>query len=157
MAEPIVTFGIPEADAEKLVAEIRAEVERKQRDGLYADVRVAAAERSNLAALRDEESFAEYYLQCLREAAQVDINDFEIRERRSFGAPLLVRFKKTIWSLLRFYTYRLWSQQNQVNGLLVTGLEGVDAKADARLRRLEERVARLEARLGGAPGPGTGP
>jgi len=152
MTNPMVSFGSDKLDTEKLVAEIQSEVERKYRDGLYADVRVAQAERSHLSALKDDASFADYYLQCLREASQVDINDFDIRERRSFGAPLLVGLKKTIWSLLRFYTYRMWSQQNQVNGLLVTGLEGVDAKSTTQIRALEARVAELEKRLNGASG-----
>ena len=42
----------------------------------------------------------------------------EIYERRArFTKPLVV-LKRAIWKLLKFYTYRLWSQQNQVNGLL---------------------------------------
>jgi len=157
MTEPLVSLGTDTIDTERVVEEIRAEVERKYRDGLYADVRVANAERTQLSALKDDASFADYYLQCLREASQVDINDFEIRERRSVGAPLLIRLKKTIWSLLRFYTYRMWSQQNQVNGLLVTGLEGVDAKSEARVRALEARVAEMEARLNRKPEGGVAP
>lgn len=156
MTEPVVEFGAKGIDTAKIVGEIRATVERKMRDGLYADVRVAAAERTQLAALRDEDAFADYYLQCLREAALVDINDFEIRERRAMGAFLLVRLKKAIWALLRFYTYRLWSQQNQINSLLVTGLESQDARSAARIRALEARIAALEARTGPGSGrPGT--
>ncbi len=151
MTQAVVEFGAQGIDTAKLVEEIRATVERKMRDGLYAEVRVAAAERSQLAALRDEDGFAEYYLQCLRDAALVDINDFEIRERRAAGAFLLVRLKKAIWALLRFYTYRLWSQQNQVNSLLVTGLESQGARAEARIRALEARLAALEAREGSRP------
>lgn len=152
MTEPVVEFGAQGIDTAGIVEEIRATVERKMRDGLYADVRVAAAERTQLAALRDEDAFADYYLQCLREAALVDINDFEIRERRAAGAFLLVRLKKAIWALLRFYTYRLWSQQNQVNSLIVTGLESQDARSAARIRALEARLAALEARIGAGPG-----
>ena len=54
--------------------------------------------------------------------------------------------KKTIWSLLRFYTYRLWSQQNNVNGLLVTGVETLDEKYGKKIKQLEARVAQLEGR-----------
>jgi hypothetical protein len=157
MTEPILSFGAPGIDSGRIVADIQATVERKMRDGLYAEVRVAAAERSQLAVLRNEEAFADYYLQCLREAALVDINDFDIRERRATGAFLLVRLKKAIWALLRFYTYRLWSQQNQINSLLVTGLESQDARQSARIRTLEARVAELEARIGPGPEGGTAP
>ena len=57
---------------------------------------------------------------------------------------MLVGLKKILWKLLKFYTYRLWSQQNQVNGLLVTALEGLDEKYRNRLRDLEGRLAALE-------------
>jgi hypothetical protein len=76
----------------------------------------------------------------------VDINDFEIREQRRFGNRLLVAVKKIIWSLLKFYTYRLWSQQNQVNGLLLTAIEGLDDKYRNKIRDLETRVAELEGK-----------
>jgi hypothetical protein len=77
----------------------------------------------------------------------VDINDFPIRERRATPlAPLLVRLKTGLWKLLKFYTYRLWSQQNTVNGLVVTGVEALDEKYQEKLRRLEARIADLEAR-----------
>jgi hypothetical protein len=45
---------------------------------------------------------------------------------------------------LKFYTYRLWSQQNTVNGLVVTGVEALDEKYQDKLKRLEARIAELE-------------
>jgi len=151
MAESIFQVGAEGAEVDRIVAEVQETVARKTKDGVYADARIAAAERTNLANLKNDEQFVGFYLQCLRDAVYVDISDFEIRERRARFAPLLVRLKKTIWSLLKFYTYRLWSQQNQVNGLLVTGIEGVDEKYAERVRRLEARVEELEKRLAAKP------
>ncbi len=149
MEKPLFEVGAPGVDAERLVREIQAEVARKMEQGVYADARIARAERTNLVHLRNEEQFLGFYLQCLRDAVFVDISDFEIRERRRYLAPLLVRLKKVIWGLLKFYTYRLWSQQNQVNGLLVTAIEGLDEKYAARIKALEARVAELEKKTGG--------
>lgn len=143
----IVEIGAPGMDVEAVVREIEQRVERKAEQGSYADARVARAERFNLINLKNDEEFLGFFLRCLREAAVVDITDFEIREKRSALAPVLVRLKKTIWSLLKFYTYRLWSQQNSVNGLLVTGIESLDEKYRETLRRLEARVAELEKQL----------
>lgn len=149
MSEPLFQVGAPGVDVEKLVREIQETVERKAAEGVYADARVARAERANLVNFKDDEEFLAFYLNALREAAVVDINDFEIRERRSGAvAPLLVRLKKTIWSLLKFYTYRMWSQQNSVNGLLVTGLESLHERYDEKIKRLEARIAELETKLG---------
>lgn len=149
MSDQLFQVGAPGVDVEKIVREIRETVERKAAEGVYADARIARAERANLINFRDDEEFLTFYLNSLREAAVVDINDFEIRERRSGpAAPLLVKLKRTIWSLLKFYTYRMWSQQNMVNGLLVTGLESLNDRCDEKIKRLEARIAELEAKLG---------
>ena len=132
-------------DVEKIMGEIKAAVAEKTARGVYRDMRVAKAERVNLANLSDDASFLKYYLECLRNAVFVDINDFEIRERRRFGAGLFVGLKKTIWNLLKFYTYRLWSQQNQINGLLVTAIESLDEKYRARTETLERKLAALDS------------
>ena len=156
MSQSLFEINAPGVDVEKLVAEIHAAVERKTDEGVYADARIARAARSNLARLRDADEFLKYYLQCLRDATCIDISDFPIRERRRFLGPVLVRLKKTIWSLLKFYTYRLWSQQNQANGLLVTAVEGLDQKYAARIRELERRIQALEADRPPAVAPRTG-
>ena len=146
--KPVIEINAPGVDTEAIVREIRETVERKSREGVYTDARVARAERTNLINLRNEEGFLAFYLTALREAAFVDINDFDIRERRARFAPLLVRLKKTIWNLLKFYTFRMWSQQNTVNGLFVTGLESMHEQTSERIKQLEARIAELEKKLG---------
>ncbi len=131
-------------DTDAIMRDILAAVAKKEQEGAYNDAQVARAERNNLINLRDDKDFLGFYLSALRETALVDINDFEIRERRARFAPLLIRLKKTIWSLLKFYTFRMWSQQNAVNSLLVTGLESLHDQQQARIQQLEERVAALE-------------
>ena len=152
MTDSVFEIGADAVDAEKVMAEVEAAVARKMDAGAYKDARIARAEKTNLANLKDDEEFVQFYLECLRNSVFVDISDFEIRERRRTVGTLLIVLKKIIWKLLKFYTYRLWSQQNQVNGLLVTALEGLDEKYRNRLRALERRLAALEeekAKLGG--------
>lgn len=149
MSKSIFQIGAEGVDVRRIVEEVQAEAERKMKNGTYADARIARAERTNLAALRTSDEFLTFYLRCLRDAVFVDISDFEIHERRRFFAPFFIALKKLIWNLLKFYTYRLWSQQNQVNGLLVTSIEGLDQKYADRIRKLEERIAALERRLSG--------
>ena len=144
MTEPLFQIGAEGVDVERLMTDIEAAVARKMERGVYRDARIAQAERSNLANLQDDEAFLRYYLGCLRSAVFIDINDFEIHERRRLGAGLMIGLKMILWKLLKFYTYRLWSQQNQVNGLLVTALEGLDEKYRNRLRDLERRLAAIE-------------
>jgi hypothetical protein len=135
-----------DVDAAAIVSQIKDAVQAKKDAGMYRDSRVARAEMHNLDNLRDEDSFLEFYLECLREAVFIDINDFEIRENRTgaLAAPLIL-LKKTIWKLLKFYTYRMWTQQNQVNSLLQSAVESVDEHYRAKLEALEKRVAELES------------
>jgi hypothetical protein len=145
MSESIFEIKTPGLDAAAIVAEVQAEVERKIQEGVFDDARIARSERLNLNNLKNEEQFLGFYMRCLRDAVFVNISDFEIHERRRSIAPLLVAFKKTIWKLLKFYTYRLWSQQNEVNGLLVTAVETLDEKYTHKIEQLEERIRELEA------------
>jgi hypothetical protein len=149
MSTPI-EVAAPGMDVERLMKDIEDTVARKAAQGAYADARIARAERTNLLNLKNDDEFLAFYLRSLREAAFVDINDFEIRERRSAAAPLLVALKKVIWKLLKFYTYRLWSQQNTVNGLVVTGIESLEEQYRERIARLESRVAELEKQARGS-------
>lgn len=138
------SIGADGIDAARIVAEIKARVAEKAARGDYRDLRIALAERANLVNLGNDEQFLKYYLECLRSAVFVDINDFEISDRRRFGGGLLVALKKIIWKLLKFYTYRMWSQQNQVNGLLVTAIECLDNKYRSRIENLERRLNEKE-------------
>ena len=144
----LFSIGIDGRDAEQVVKEIQETVDRKRRDGVYNDPRVARAERTNLAALKNDDEFLSMYLASLRESVFVDINDFVITERRAGLGPLLVKLKRVIWVLLRFYTYRLWSQQNQVNGLLLAAVEATEERHREKIEALEKRLAELEMSQG---------
>jgi len=144
MSDSTFTIGAPGIDTDKIVADIKATVAQKIENGIYADPRIAKAERHNLLHLKNDEAFLDFYLECLRDAVFVDIGDFEIVERRARFAAFFVRLKRAIWGLLKFYTYRLWSQQNQVNGLLLSAIEGLDEAQKEKLSLLEKRIAKLE-------------
>jgi len=149
MNESIFQIGAKGVDVDRIVEDIRATVADKMQKGVYADPRVARAERVNLARLRNEEDLVAFYLDCLRGAVFVDINDFEIQERRAHLSGVLVGMKRLLWKLLKFYTYRLWSQQNQVNGMLLAALEATENRHRERMNALEQRLAALERRPGG--------
>ncbi len=140
-----VQVGAEGVDAAALVAEIRADVARKRREGVYADARIARAERHNLMYMADSAELLRFYLNCLRDTVHVDINDYTIQDRRQgFAGKMLVKSKTVIWKLLKFYTYRLWHQQNQINALTVTAIESSFQQYEKRIDALEKRVAELE-------------
>jgi hypothetical protein len=146
-----VNLGAKDVDAAALVAEIRAEVDRKRREGVYDGACIARAERHNLMYMADSEELLRFYLNCLRDTVVVDINDFAIEDRRpGLKGKLLVSLKTVIWKLLKFYTFRMWSQQNQMNALLVTALESTHQQSEKKIAALEARIAVLEAENGSA-------
>ncbi len=145
MTESPFEIGGAVPDAARIVEEIQRTVEARRRAGAYADPRLMLAEQANLLHRSRDANFLDLYLAGLKDAVFVDINDFDIRERRRYLAPWLVRLKKGLWNLLKFYTYRLWSQQNEVNGLLLTAIEEMDRTYRARIEALERQVGLREA------------
>ncbi|MBR1609464.1 MAG: hypothetical protein IJ678_07610 [Kiritimatiellae bacterium] len=151
---PAIRIGADGVDVRAVEREILAKVAERRARGEYDDPDVARAERNNILTMKDDAEFVERYLACLRLIVPVDINDFPIVERRSGLAPLLRALKKTIWKLLKFYTYRLWSQQNRTNGLLLAAVETLERRHKAETDALRARIESLEARLSGnAAGP----
>ncbi len=139
-----IEIHAPDIDVEQIVRTLRERVAENRRRGVYDDPAVARAERHNLLALQDDDAFMTRYLACLRHVVSVDINDFTIFERRSRFARLLVGLKTLIWKLLRFYTFRLWSQQNEINGVLLAAIEVGEQRSRRRIEALEARLAALE-------------
>ena len=144
--QPAIRIGADGIDVHRIEEEILASVAKKRAAGVYDDDIVARAERNNLLTLKDDETFMEQYLVCLRQIVPVDINDFEILERRSRLAPLSKAVKRTIWKLLKFYTYRLWSQQNQTNDVLLAAIEIMDRRHKKEVAELKARIEALESR-----------
>lgn len=145
-AQPAIRIGADGIDVRKVEEEILAAVAAKRAAGVYDDDLVARAERNNLLTLKDDESFMEQYLVCLRQIVPVDINDFEIPRRSSPFAPLATALKKVIWKLLKFYTYRLWSQQNQTNNVLLAAIEIMDRRHRKEVADLKARIEALEGK-----------
>lgn len=144
--QPAIRIGADGIDVHRVEEEILAAVAEKRARGAYDGDLVARAERNNLLALKDDESFMEQYLVCLRQIVPVDINDFEIPERRSRLAPVSKAIKKVLWKALKFYTYRLWSQQNQTNNVLLAAIEIMDRRHKKEIAELKARIEALEGK-----------
>ena len=144
MDKPELSIGAEGVNTEELVASIRKSVDEKMKNGFYRDPAISRAERSNIANITNDEEFLALFLDNLRDTVFVDINDFDITERRKTMSGLLVPLKKAIWKMLKFYTYRLWSQQNQVNGIMLAALEGMHSSFRHRIAVLEKKISEIE-------------
>ncbi len=143
----MIHITAPGIDTDAIIRDIHASVKQKAAAGRYQAAGLGVSERFAPLAFKDNAAFLAFYLENLRESAFVDIGDFEIVEKRPRFARLLVGLKKAIWSMLRFYTYRLWSQQNQINGLLLAAIEGLHDQQKEKISALEAKVQELEHAL----------
>ena len=139
--------NIENINAEDIVAQVQKKVEQNMEDGIYQDPTIAAAEKHRLINVKGIEDFTPYFMSCLKASINIDINDFEIVEKRSKLSKVLVKFKTLIWKSLKFYTYRMWSQQNYVNSLLLSALETVEQNHRIQIETLEKRIEKLEKKL----------
>ena len=147
MSESYIKIGADGLDVEDIVRQIRERADARRKSGEFDMEAVMRAERFNLSAVKDDADFFDRYISCLRLVSQVDINDFEIVEHRARFASLLKKFKKGVWSTLKFYTYHLWSQQNQVNNLFNAAIELVAERDSEQLKKMQARIDELETRL----------
>jgi len=136
--------NIENINAEDIVSKVQKKVEQNMEDGIYQDPMIAAAEKHRLINVKGIEDFTPYFISCLKASINIDINDFEIVEKRSKFGKILVKFKTLIWKSLKFYTYRMWSQQNYVNSLLLSALETVEQNHRIQIEALEKRIDELE-------------
>ena len=144
MSNDAVQIGATGVDTEAIVREAEATVARKREDGTYSAAGLDGKQPVNPLVFKNDEAFLAFYLESLRDTAFVDISDFEIEERRPRFNRLLIRLKRSIWGLLKFYTYRLWSQQNQINGLLLSAIEGIHERNQEEISQLKARLAELD-------------
>ncbi len=144
----IATHGV---DTQALMDEINLAIKRKAETGAYAAAGLDRDVMHDSLVFRNYAEFLDFYFETLREAAFVDIADFEITEKRKHFARPLIMLKKAVWAMLRFYTFRLWSQQNQINGLLLAAIEGLHEQHNAKVKALEARIDALETRFGETP------
>jgi len=130
----IVSNGI---DVEKIMREIQERVEKKRKDGVYDKYNLDSLSVKNIEQLQTDKDFLKYYLELVQHTCDIDIGDFEIPSKGGiFGKPV-AKFKRIVWILLRFYTYRLFSQQKEFNFQLVNTIMSLN-------KRVEELEAKLE-------------
>ncbi len=142
----MIEITAPGVDTRKRIEQLLRKVEEKRNCGVYEAAGLSDKTLTAPLSFTDNESFLAFYIEHLRENTFVDITDFDITERRTCFKKPLIGLKKAIWGLLRFYTYRLWTQQNQINGLLLAAIEGIHEQQNKKTRDLELRIKRLEAR-----------
>ena len=137
------TFEIntPGIDVEAIVATIRERVEEKQQAGVYDQYNISPAVALEMDNLKTDADYLNYYLDKIWRAADIDLGDFPIHSKTPVVGQAAVLLKKIIWKLLKFYTFRLFSQQKDFNVKMASIVHGLEMKYEQRLAVLEEKLA----------------
>jgi len=134
-------IGTSGVDVEAVMAEIRRRVEAKRARGVYNQYSLAdAGYEHGTITLKHGDEYFDYYLKNLLLAAEIDISDFPIESKTPFFGQPAVWLKKIIWKLMKFYTFRLFSQQKDFNARVAVILQGMERVYSRRLAELEERL-----------------
>ena len=136
------TFEIntPGIDVEAIVATIRERVEEKQQAGVYEQYNISPAVALEIDNLKTDADYLNYYLDTIWRAADIDLGDFPIHSKTPVVGRPVVLLKKIIWTLMKFYTFRLFSQQKDFNVKMASIVHGLDMKYEERLAALEEKI-----------------
>jgi len=131
----INTEGI---DTDKIMRQIRARIEAKRAAGVYDKYNLTGITKLEVSEAKSEEDFIRYSLKMLQRTHEIDIADFPIPNKGGPFGWLEVLVKKALWYLLKFYTWRMWTQQREFNAQVVNTLRALDRKLDGLKRTLDE-------------------
>ena len=154
------TFEIntPGIDVEAIIATIRERVEEKQQAGVYDQYNISPAVALEIDNLKTDQAYLDYYMSTIWRAADIDLGDFPIHSKTPIMGRPVVLLKKIIWKLLKFYTFRLFSQQKDFNVKMASIVHGLEMKYEQRFAALEEKLApparTLKNNDDGEPGEG---
>ena len=136
-------IGDRRVEIQEVMAQIRRRVEEKRARGVYRCYAEAGYEPDTAALKRSHDHF-DYYLETIFLAAEIDISDFEIESKARLIGWSAVCLKKLIWKLLKFYTFRLFSQQRDFNTRTALIVQGMERRYSRQLGELEARIKVLE-------------
>jgi len=127
-------------DTSTIIKTIEANLIKRKTKGAYSCVKPWDSYLSN----PSDNSDLENYIAIAKELVLVDINDFEIEDKHPIFNHIIVISKKILWKCLKFYTYRLWRQQNDINSLLLSITEAIEEKNRIIIKQLQEKITQLE-------------
>lgn len=134
------TFEIntPGVDVKQIMKEIQERIEEKKAQGVYDQYNLDKVTQLEIESIKGDAEYLQWLLKVLNQSWDVNIGDPQIVNKGGLFRKPEVWLKKIIWHLLKFYTFRLFSQQKEFNSQVVMAL-GLLAK---RIEQLEHKVGK---------------
>ncbi|NQT93372.1 MAG: hypothetical protein HQ559_11475 [Lentisphaerae bacterium] len=111
-----------------LDADVREAVKAWDASGAYGSDEIDFVEVKEL---QDSAEVVSRVLKMMSTTCLIDIGDFDIPNRGGLIGGVEVFVKRFVWKLLRFYTYRMFSQQREFNTQIVAVLNEMWARIQA--------------------------
>ena len=142
----IFRIETPGIDLGEVLSRVRDRLAGRSGEMVADDLADAGGDAVKINPPEKKEEILDFYLKSIVDSSRIDINDFEIPGEDTIFGRWEIRLKKLIWKLMKFYTFRLFSQQNDFNGRVALILQGINRKNSRRLEKLRQRVRALEER-----------
>ena len=134
-------------DVNRIMQEIKQQVVRKKHDGFYNTYDLSDLAKINVQEIRDDEEFFQYYMKVIQHSWDINIGTYPIPSKGGILGKPMVWLKKAIWHMLKFYTYRLFSQQKDYNAQVANVLQSLNTQMVAKCDALHDRVKKLEEQI----------
>lgn len=124
---------------DNIMEEVKKKVADKRETGVYEKYNLDNITTKDIKELHSEKDFLNYYMELIQHTCDIDIGDFEIPSKGGiFGKPM-AKLKRVIWIMLRFYTYRLFSQQKEFNFQLVNAITSLNKRLDKIEKKIDSK------------------
>ncbi len=139
-SDDVFSINLDKIDVREIVHAVKERVEKKKAAGVYDKYNLVGITKLEVSQARSEEEFLRYHLRTLRKTWEIDIGDFEIPSKGGLLGRPAVWLKKAIWFLLKFYTFRMFTQQRDFNLQVVNTLQALNSKVEKLAEQLRSAV-----------------
>ncbi len=130
-------IGADETLARKALEETAKKLKALEAAGVYNRNSLAQKEYAELTQIKTNAEYVEHNLKIMKRSWDIDIGDFEIRRKGGLKGTLEYWTKKTCWALMKFYSFRMFTQTKAYNLQAITALSSLNRRLDKIEKRLE--------------------
>ncbi len=135
-----------EINVDEIMGKIQANIEKRKKDGLYTEEKIAEAEKLKLSDIPKQEDFISHFIMTAGVLCTIDTDNYRLGIPPSLNRPVLghmvLAAKEFIRRILRFHTRGVFNQQIEFNRHMVHLVEGLYK----RVAELEKQIDALKGR-----------
>ncbi len=131
-------------NVDEVMGEIQANIEKRKKDGVYTEEKIAEAEKLKLCSTPKHEDFISHFIMTAGVLCTIDVDNYRLGIPPALNRPVLghmvLAAKEFIRRILRFHTRGVFNQQIEFNRHMVQLVEGLYN----RVGELEKQIDTLK-------------